>query len=295
MLSIFVMFSPDRVSQLRQTVECLRDMPLYDSCQRTLVVDDRLPETNLPDWNVTVVPRIDGDFSWANMWDAGVGTARHERILYLDSDRLLPRDYLSRVVEALSDDVFVFTSRHFMMTGDLPTDACRELLSDSSMNVIADPRYLGLLRYEPRHGEPYPGPGKNVMSGNTAFTRKTFLRLGGVDPWYRGHGAFADTDFHMTAARAGCRFVDLDATELHCFHPKLDSSGKRLSDKDLQLLALRNFVYFCNKWSLPIALAETLAHRTGVDKPKKQVRMILEDIVQGSPGNPSEEMGAIQL
>ena len=35
------------------------------------------------------------------------------------------------------------------------------------------------------------------MSGSVAFTKKTYIRLGGVDPWYRGHGAFADTDFSL--------------------------------------------------------------------------------------------------
>lgn len=264
MLSIFIMYSPDRQKALEITVECLKDMPFYDECQKTLVVDGR-NNVILPDWDVVEVPRVDdGDFCWAYMWDAGVATARYENVLYLDSDRLLPKGFLGQVVENVEDNVFVFTSNHFMMLEELTSADCQRLVKDG-------PKYFtGCVRYEPRSISPLHGPGKNVMSGSTAFTKRTYYRIGGIDPWYRGHGAYADTDFHFTAQVNGCRFVDLRLPEYHFPHPK-KIGDMALKKMELRRLGLDNYIYYCWKWGLPLALAENIAHECNLRRPAKYV------------------------
>jgi hypothetical protein len=219
------------------------------------------------------------------MWAAGVGTARHDTVLYLDSDRLLPSNYLELVLENTKPGVFVFTSRHYIMLKDLPTEECIALLNNPHTGVFMEEPYIGTFRYEPRYKNPIHGPGKNVMSGNTAFNRQTFLELGGVDTWYCGHGAFADTDFHMQASVAGCRFVDLQVPELHCMHPKLDDFNGTISENTLQLMGLDNFVYYCHKWGLPLVIAEGLAFRCGIKDARKYVRTRLKAVVGNTPRN----------
>jgi hypothetical protein len=246
-------------------------MPLYDQCQKTLVVDgktDYLPE----DWLIVEVPRL-GDFCWANMWDAGVATARFPIVLYLDSDRLWPENLLQEVVQKTKDGVFLFTTNHFLILETLPLEACKQFLVRfmEDKGLLTQQPYLGGLRFDPRYGQCLHAPGKNVMSGGTAFTKYTYLQLGGVDEWYRGHGAYADTDFHFTAQMAGCRFVDLGLPELHWPHHKLNDSGKRLSQSDLHRLSLDNYIYYCHKWGLPSALVENLAHEIGLHRPDRYV------------------------
>lgn len=254
-------------------------MPLYSEAQKTLVVDGKI-DVIPPDWDAVQVPRVNGKFCWARMWDAGVISSKNEKIVYLDSDRLLPKNYLQLVDQNVEDDLFLFTSRHFMMVEELPIESCLSILShDTLEGLMLDEKAVGTLKYEVRHEEPFHGPGKNVMSGSTAFTRKTYLRLGGVDHWYCGHGAFADSDFHMQAASDGCAFLDLEVPELHYPHNKLGDKNSPLKDKELWMLGLDNFIYYCRKWKLPIALAESLAVRSGVNRPAVYVNKRAREIM----------------
>jgi len=272
------MYSTDRKKALDLVISCLEDMPLYEECQKTLVVDG-LIDVVPSGWRVVEVPRIRGKFCWADMWDAGVSSARHENVVYLDSDRLLPQDYLQLVEKNIADDTFLFTSNHFMMSRELEVDECKEILLRFSQDgVLTDEKYLGCVRFEPRFERPVHGPGKNVMSGSTAFTKKTYRRIGGVDPWYRGHGAFADTDFHFSSQIAGCNFVDLGIPELHYPHPKRGKESKELGEMTLRRLGLYNFIYYCDKWNLPMVLAESVAHECDLKRPAVYVQKKLKEI-----------------
>jgi len=108
------------------------------------------------------------------------------------------------------------------------------------------------------------------MSGGTAFTRTTYFKVGPVDPWYRGHGAFADTDFHQKAFIAGCKFVDLKIPELHLHHDRIDGE-RSLDHMEYMRLGLNNFIYYVRKWGLPKMYAEDMAYKLGVFQAKKYV------------------------
>jgi hypothetical protein len=255
---------------LDYTISCLEDMPLYEKCQKTLVVDGRTNYIPMG-FDVVNVPRIKKQFSWANMWDAGVFTAKYPIVVYLDSDRMLPKSFLEKAAE-VKDNQFMFTSKHFHMMKDMEIDDCKEFLVENlSKGVFMKDEFLGCFRYEPRFQEPVYGPGKNVMSGSVVFTKKTYIQSGGVDPWYRGHGAFADTDYHMQVAKMGCEFIDLDLPEIHYHHFKIDQKGDEIDELTLQRMGLDNFIYYCKKWQLPLILAEDLAVRCKIPNPWKYV------------------------
>lgn len=268
LLSIFVMYSNDRIEPFLQMQQFLKQMDFYDQCQKTLVVDGKIKRF-YEDWNFVEVPRVSGKFCWGRMWDAGVFSSRNESILYMDSDRLLPKNYLSEVIKNVKDNTFVFTSTHFIMHKVFSTELCYEFLE--SENPFQNPNFLGAIQFDPRFKDPVHGPSKNVMSGSTAFTKKTYMKLGGVDHWYCGHGAYADSDFHYQAYIAGCQFVDLKLPELHYMHSKSDVNGNKLSNEDLKLMYLENFMYYCNKWDVPLTLAENVAFKSGIKNPKKYV------------------------
>ena len=161
MISIFIMYSTDRQVPLGYTINCLQDMPFYDECQKTLVVDGK---TNCvpKDFEIIEVPRILGEFSWANMWDAGVFTARFNKIIYLDSDRMLPPNFLE-LTKDVSDDCFMFTSKHFHMLDDITLEDCKYFLeTNQEQGVFFEDRFSGKLKYEPRFAEVVHGPGKKM-------------------------------------------------------------------------------------------------------------------------------------
>ena len=293
LLSIFIMYSTDRAKALSYTISCLRDMDLYDKCQKTLVVDGKI-DIVPPEWNVVQVPRF-SKFRWSSMWDAGVCTARNKKVLYLDSDRLLPNNFLQMVVDSLKDNVFVFTSNHFMMEKDIDLDLCKLFLKDVSGGKVLGEGFDGSVRYEPRFKQPVHGPGKNVMSGSTAFTKETYFRLGGVDSWYKGHGAYADTDFHFTAAMGGCKFIDLGVPELHFPHSKLNKSNESIDEMTLRRFGLDNFIYYCDKWRLPMALAESLAHECGIKRPARYIERKIDDLRKSLSVNNSPVIREIYL
>ncbi len=278
MLSIFVMYSPDRTLPFDYTLACLKRMELYADCQKILVVDGRF-QKYLPDWDIVEVPRLNNKFCWGRMWDAGVLNSRFDRVLYLDSDRLLPQSFLKATLEKMTPDSFIFTSLHFQMLKKLKLEDCIRLLEMSDLSqLLTDASTTGSLRFEPRVKEPVHGSSKNVMSGSTGFFKQTYIELGGVDHWYCGHGAFADSDFHYTSARNGCRFVDLQLPELHFPHEKLDSDNQALSQMDLWKASLDNFVYYCHKWSVPQAILVEFARHSGIQKPERYVKQALMNL-----------------
>jgi hypothetical protein len=273
------MYSPDRKQALETMISVLKEMPLYDQCQKTLVVDQK---TNivLSDWKQIEVPRINNEFCWAHMWDAGVATAQFEKIVYLDSDRMLPPCFLELMNQNIIDDAFVFTFYHFMMKQELNKEHIKNILHKllSGTDLQQFDEYKNLLIFEPRFKDPVHKSGKNVMSGSTGFTKKTYYRLGGVDPWYRGHGAFADTDFHFLASQS-CEFIDLGIPELHYPHQKKENN-QNLNVHELRRMALNNFIYYCVKWGLPSALAETMALGCNLKYPSRYVEKKVQELKQ---------------
>lgn len=271
------MYSPDRRKAFEVMLAFLSKMSLYNRCQRTLVVDGA-SDTIYEGWKNVEVPRIDGEFCWANMWDAGVATAKHDKIIYLDSDRLLPAGFLQQMNQSIEDDVFVFTSNHFQLLQDMLVEECVELIEHiEQRNTV---KMMGKVRFEPKFSNPVHGSGKNVMSGCTGFTKKTYYRLNGVDPWYRGHGAFADTDLHFSAKLHKCKFIDLGVLEMHYHHSKLGNDGKAFDAVTLRQLSLDNFIYYCIKWKLSNGLAEGMAADAGIRHPAKFVQRRKKEILR---------------
>lgn len=260
------MYSNDRHKQLECTVNGLREMVGYEECQKTLVVDGKLLTAPFEEWDIIEVPRINNKFCWSDMWEAGVVTAKNDIVFYLDSDRLLPKDYLERIKKYVQDDRFLFCSKHFLVCDpDFTFEQGKIFLKDfeEDPEIFLKDDMIGKLRYEVRHQNPVQSAGKNVMSGNTVFTQKTFYRLGGVDRYYRGHGAFADTDFHQQAYILGCDFYDLGCAELHYHHSKLEDKNV-LDNVALNQMSLDNFIYYCYKWKLSSVHAKNLAFASGI-------------------------------
>jgi len=262
MISIFIMYSSDRKQYLEKQIEHMRNMPLYDKCQKILVLDGEL---NVDFEELEVVSLNRGEhFNWSQAWWAGVLAAKHDKILYLDSDRLLPLNYLETIEPLIKDNKIVYASNMFTLClwpGKGTVDSFLQMTPDEVREELKDLKD-GMILDDTKFRTPVPRHGKNPMSGNTAFTKDTFIKSGGVDDWYNGHGAFADSDFFMQMYQDGVEFIDVeDAVELHFGHTKKDEDGKNISGRELGLLSLDNFIYYCKKWRIskqrPIEVAKS--------------------------------------
>lgn len=272
MISIFIMYSPDRKTYLGKQIEHMRNMPLYEKCQKILVLDG---ENNVDFEELEIVPLERGcEFNWSQAWNTGVNHCKYEKILYLDSDRLLPLDYLERIEPLIKDNTFVYASNLFTLClwpGKDVIDSLLNMTPNQAREEIKDIK-KGLIVDDTKFNVPIPRYGKNPMSGNTAFTKSTFRDSGGVDPWYEGHGAFADSDYFMKMYKKGANFLNVsDVVELHFGHTKKDDEGNIFSDKELGVMALDNFIYYCKKWSINLQRAVDMAKSLQIRSPAKYV------------------------
>lgn len=272
MISIFIMYSSDRKTYLEKQIEHMRNMPLYDKCQKILVLDGEL-NVDFEELEVVPLEKPEGEFVWSDAWWAGVNHSIHEKILYLDADRLLPLNYLERIEPLIQDNRFVYTSNLFTLClwpGKETIDSFLQMTPDQIREELRDLKQ-GMIIDDTKFKKPLPRHGKNPMSGNTAFTKTTFEKSGGVDSWYAGHGAFADSDYFMQMYHSGAEFLDIeDAVELHFGHTKKED-GKNLTDRGLGLLSLDNFVYYCKKWDIDPQRAIDVAQSWNISEPEKYI------------------------
>lgn len=254
-VSVFVMYSIDRKSQFEIALECWREIEGFEECQKILLVDQLESNIYPEGFEVYTIQRPKQNFNWSAMWNAGVERSTSEICWYLDSDRIIPKDYLKKAKEKIDDGKFVFTTNLFQLRNPMAIEQIRNFRN----NVTAEEiklnygKYLDLLFFDPRFTLPLTSSGKNPMSGNVLFTKKTYLDSGGVDSFYEGHGAFADTDFHTQCYKLGYLFEDVRDLELHLCHEKIE--GKSLSFRELGILGLNNMVRYLRKWRMPLTQA----------------------------------------
>lgn len=262
-------------------IECMEDMDLYWECQKVLLVDGDQSNVTPEGWEVVCVPR-QGDFNWSRMWNEGVSASRNDIVVYLDSDRVLPNNYLTTVRDRIEDDAFLFTQDLFTFKEDVDTGLIKSIRDRTDPDLLRKryDTYKEFLWYDPRYCLPGHGPGKGVMSGGTAFTKRTFEKSGGVDPFYRGHGAYADSDFHQQCWAMGMDMVNLGLLELHIHHEKFSGEG-RLSRRDLEVLSLNNYIYYCLKWGFDFDRARYIADC--LQLPKDFVKRVRQTFEAGTP------------
>ena len=214
MLSIFVIYSCDRIRQFEIFYECLKEMPGYENCQKILIVDGEESNVHPNDFEVVFCKRPNKHFNWALAWDLGVKNSKFDKIWYLDSDRILPLYYLQELNKILDDDCFVYSSQIVSVKDHISVNTAKAMRQDP---------YLYWVDYKEDWRLPLPpnmeylSMGKNPMSGNTGFTKNTFYKSGGLDYSFEGP-ALADTDFYYKTYIKRFNFKTIPSLELHLKH-----------------------------------------------------------------------------
>lgn len=161
----------------------------------------------------------------------GVTLAESELLVILDSDRVLPRDYFRKVIEAFTPNTMVTTAK------------MHQLLHAVGDHDIIDGNYEFNVDYRDRGAKPYT---RSVFSGNVVLSKTDYLRVGGMDEDYVGYG-FEDSDMTATLLQDGVVPVFRDEIELHLHHQQW-TYGKG----DQKQLFLANGVRYCRKWNYPL-------------------------------------------
>lgn len=174
----------------------------------------------------------------------GVDNSDSEKVVVLESDRILPPGYFEEVLEEVKPGISL-TTREMDKIIAPATD--EDIINDNfetSCDNRSTTNEIGI---------------KNIWSGNTTFMKSDFYRVGKMDESYRGYGwADYDMTFTMEAARILSIYKE-GWKELHLWH-----EGQTYGEGDQKGMYIDNCLRFCRKWRQPVPkymVEEIVAHR----------------------------------
>lgn len=153
-----------------------------------------------------------------------------EKIIVLESDRILPKEYFESTIEELKKGIQITT----LKMNKLIRPHEDSEIEENTLEFICDDR-----------SESNELGCKNMWSGNTAFMKEDFFNCGMMDEDYIGYG-WADNDMCMKMQKTGIKSIFKHDTEIHLWHPK-----QTYGVEDQKKMFLNNGIRFCKKWDKP--------------------------------------------
>lgn len=250
MLDIIVLYSPDRLKQLKQMLFCLSEMEGISDCKIIICVDGK--NNYISEYDNVLIKEVKRKYKyycWADCINSGLESAEKEKILYLDSDRILPVNYLNLINCLIDDYSFVFPKylKQFQLDHDLST----------IRHVRDNPGSLNHLYIDDSRVYSHPFDAvrkKNPMAGCVAFTKRGYKHSGGFDPSFFG-GCYADVDFYMNVYSKDYNLIAIDCVEYHLNHSYFDyfyETKTSMPNFITRLMGLFNGLKFCKKWNFKI-------------------------------------------
>jgi len=164
----------------------------------------------------------------AKQTNFGVTQAQCERIILLDSDRILPSGYFDKVIDQMCDNIMISTSNMV------------KLLDYRIDQEIINGTYFSS---EERRTTNEIGT-RCIWSGNVIFNKSDYQRAGSMDEKYIGYG-WEDNDMGLTMEKAGVVPILRNELEIHLYHEPFTYGSK-----DQKKLFVQNGLYFCRKWGI---------------------------------------------
>jgi len=234
--SIVILYSHDRKTQLQNSLECLSECKYYNNAEKIIISDGKSNFTN-SEWNIFEFLRSKEFYCWADTLNFGVSTAKNKIIIYMDSDRILPKNFFELCFDKIENNSFIYPKNLYKI---------KKHCSFEELKTIRDnfDNYKNLLEADHRHNNPYKQvSGTNPFSGCVCFYRDDFINHGGFDDEFIGWG-YPDSDFFMKTTKHGCKFISLDINELHQKH------DRNVLEYEFELHNIFNLKKYCDKWSI---------------------------------------------
>lgn len=228
--SFVILFHPSRLDNLLQTIRFLhkREPELLKEiiviCQTKC---DNIPNTKTFNMGLSTYHK-------PKMTNFGVSHCSGEIIALLDSDRILPKNYFTEIVNEIKFNDVISTINLFQLD---------KIYSDEEIEN-------GLVSKTPDfRSKENKGRKKNLFSGNTIITKDSYLSLGGYDESFEGYG-FADTDMTQTVQKTG-NIIWKEKEELHLYHKK-NIIYKNEALNCFNICTAINAIKYFNKWKTNI-------------------------------------------
>lgn len=232
MISINVHYSNNRLLLFKTFIAELEKLSLFDNCELIICSDG---PCNLLEHKIIEIAPINKEYCRAHAWIEGVKASSFDTILYLDCDRILPKNFLN-LISDLPEDSVAFPLNHFRLMDGESLASGRKRMGKH----LSDSKWFNLI---PRTLKAEPGF-KNPWSGCTAFKKSLFEK---IHPDDRFTGMrFADIDMTMQCIQKKIKFTPLDCADIHLYHePQHDM-------RTMKMLHVKNGLKYCKKWGLAL-------------------------------------------
>lgn len=233
MISFVIYYHSSRVGNLEQTLRFLerREPELVGKAEIVLICQDecRPPITKFR------IKQFDLNLSRylkPVMCNHGVRNAKYQKIVLLDSDRILPAGYFTRNTALMTPKQVITTECLFSLDKDYTDEEIE------SGNVSKHDDFRSKTNELRR---------KNMFSGNTILWKNDYLSCG-MDESFVGYG-YADNDMTEAMKNLGCDQIFLHEEELHLNHPKTIHYDKELAARSFKIIAAINAAKYLVKWN----------------------------------------------
>jgi len=226
-VSFVIYFCSQRIENLKQTLRFLKKRENINKSDLVLLCQDKY-EQNIFGNNVT---NLNLDFYHkSKMCNIGIDLAKNQKIVLLDSDRILPLKYFEKTLKKLKPGEFVSTWKMYKL---------KKPYSDEEIELN---KVEKLKDFKSKNNDPCC---KNLFAGSTVFFKKDYQCAGGMDEEFVGYG-FADTDMTQNILSKNYNVIWNEEEEIHLFH----DMKINFSELDSEILTALNSIRYFTKWNM---------------------------------------------
>jgi len=238
MVSFVVIYHPRRLDNLNQMLRFMsrRESSLLQNSELVLVCQNHCTEEFESGFSEVKHINLECDtYCKPKMTNAGVAVSQGDVLVLLDSDRILPYGYYTRLIPQMKEKQVITTQNLYTFDQPYEDDEIE------SGKVRKKPDFRSLTNQ---------GRYKNMFSGNTIMWRSDYDAIGGYDENYVGYG-FSDTDMTRNALLNDLKMVFKQEDEYHLFHDQIyDWESGHIHKDEYRIISAINSVYYCNKWKI---------------------------------------------
>jgi predicted glycosyltransferase involved in capsule biosynthesis len=203
---------------------------IFPICDVLLICQDQIDNNGI-DYPIVNLDML--TFNKSIMANRAVALAKTDKIVLLDGDRILPKNYFTTELINLQKRTMTTPLYHYKINSAVSD----EQIEAGVCSLTPDFRYVATLDFAKHLST------KGLFSGNTILFKKDYEECGGMDESFEGYG-FSDTDFMFTVIKKHIRLNVTFDKELHLWHPNMHSKD------DFSALNTKNGLKFCKKWDI---------------------------------------------
>lgn len=225
--SFLISFHSFRLDNLLQTIRLLErnDPEVVAHSELILLCQDQISQIKSNFNNTQTICMHLPNMQKCKAINHGATIACSDKLVILDSDRIMPHGYYLDVLQGLKPRTVVSAR----ITHRLTRMATDQEIIDNTVPFTLEPR-------KPT----------NIFSGNASLHTVDFWEAGGMNEKYIGYG-WEDDDMSHRMTKMGAKFIYREEIETHLYHGR-----HTYGSGDQKRMYFDNGIRFHNEWNVPM-------------------------------------------